>query len=167
MASPSPLPSASSSPTPVSYICTADTLPKMTPAGNPIAYVKAVRIAEHDLDGYERIVIEFANGFPTDYVELTPRDGTSFNETPSGQTVRLKGKNGILVRIHPADMHTSYSTGTTDWVTNYKNLAEVRILEDFEGYINIGLGLNGPACYHAFYLSNPAKLVIDVQAVTS
>ena len=165
--SPSPLPTPSPSPTPVAaYICTADTLPQMSPKGDPIAYVSAVRVAQHDSDGYERIVIEFANGFPTDYVELTPRDGTSFNETSSGQTVRLKGNNGILVRIHSADMHTSYTTGQSDWMVTSKNLAEVRVLEDFEGYINIGIGLKGPACYRAYYLTTPARLVVDVQAAS-
>jgi hypothetical protein len=161
--SPSPVPSPSPSPSPSpAPICTADTLPKMTPIGNPIAYVNAVRVAEHDADGYERITIQFANGFPTEYVELTPRDGTSFNETASGQTVKLKGSNGILIRIHSADMHTSYS-GPTDWMVASTNLAEVRVIEDDEGYINIGAGLKGPACYHAYYLTNPARLVIDVK----
>jgi len=167
-ATPSPSASPSTQPTPSptptqAYICTADTLPQMDPKADPIAYVSAVRIAPHEADGYERITIEFANGFPTDYVELTPRDGTSFNETSSGATVKLQGNNGILVRIHSADMHTSYS-GQTDWKTAYTNLAEVRVLEDFEGYISIGLGLKGPACYHASYLANQPRLVIDIQA---
>jgi hypothetical protein len=61
-----------------------------------------------------------------------------------------------------ADAHTAYS-GSRDLVTGYGTLQEVRVLEDFEGAINIGLGVNGPACYHAYYLANPARLVIDVQ----
>jgi hypothetical protein len=165
--SPSTLPSPSASPSPLpsptanQYICTADTLPQMSPKGDPIAYVSAARTGAHP--AYDRFVLQFAGGFPTDFVELTPRSGTSFSETPSGQTIKLKGSNGILVRIHGADMHTSY-TGKTDWVTGYQRLAEVRVLEDFEGSIIIGLGVsgNGPACYHAFYLTNPNVLIIDV-----
>jgi len=160
-AQPTPSPSPSATPTPA-YICTADTVDQMSPKGDPIAYASTARTGSHD--GYDRFVIQFANGFPTEFVELTPRDGTSFNETSSGQTIKLKGSNGILVRIHGADMHTSYS-GKTDWVTGYATLAEVRVLEDFEGVINIGLGVNGngPACYRAFYQTNPNVLVIDVQ----
>ena len=45
-------------------------------------------------------------------------------------------------------------------------MAEARVVEDFEGVIRIGLGINGPACYHAFYLSNPYRLVIDVQVAS-
>ncbi len=161
-AQPSPSPSPTPSPSPANaYICTADTLPQMSPKGDPIAYVSQARTGAHT--GYDRYVLEFASGFPTEYVELTPRNGTSFNETPSGQTIKLKGSNGILLRIHGADMHTSY-TGKTDWVTGYRTLAEVRVVEDFEGVLNIGLGINGPACYHAYYLTNPNVLVIDIQA---
>jgi hypothetical protein len=167
-ASPSMQPTPSPSPSPTAtqaYICTADTVDQMNPKASPIAYVSAARTGAHPDEGYDRFVIEFANGFPSDFAELTPRDGTSFNETASGQTIRLKGSNGILLRIHGADMHTSYS-GQTDWVTGYTTLAEVRVLEDFEGVINIGLGVNGngPVCYHAEYQPNQPRLVIDVQA---
>ena len=164
-ASPStqPTPSPSPSPTPTqAFICTADTVNQANPKANPIAYVSEARTGAHT--GYDRFVLQFGNGFPTEFVELTPRDGTSFNETASGQTIKLKGSNGILLRIHGADMHTSY-TGQRDWVTGYQKLAEVRVVEDFEGVINIGLGVNGngPACYRAFYQTNPNVLVIDVQ----
>lgn len=158
----SPSPSPTTSPSPSAYICTADTVPQMSPAADPIAYVDDLRAGQHDSEGYERITIQFANGFPTNFVELTPRSGTTFTETASGQAITLKGSNGVLVRIQMADAHTSYS-GSRDIVTGYGTLAEVRILEDFEGAINVGLGINGPACYHAYYLANPARLVIDVQ----
>ena len=157
---PSPSPSPSSTPA-TAYICTADTLEHSLPAGSPIAYVSAMRPGSHQ--GYDRFVVEFSNGIPTDYVEVRPRTGTSFSETSSGQTLKLKGSNGILVSIHGADGHTSYH-GSTDFVTGYNAVAEVRVIEDFEGVLNIGIGVNGPACYHAYYLSNPARLVIDVQS---
>jgi hypothetical protein len=164
---PSPMPSPSPSPSPSQqpYICTADTVPQGTPKATPIAYVNDVRIAEHDADGYERIVIQFANGLPAEFVELTPRSSTTFTENASGKPITVKGSNGILVRIHGADMHTSYS-GKTDWVTGFKTLAEVRVLEDFEGVINLALGINGQACYRAQYFTDPARLVIDVQVAS-
>ena len=94
---------------------------------------------------------------------MRPQAGTKFALGESGQTVTLAGKNGILVVIHGADAHTSYS-GPRDLKTNYPRLVETRITEDFEGVVQLGLGINGPACYRVSVLTNPTRLVIDVQA---
>ena len=164
VASPStgPTPSPSPPPTPAqTYMCTADTMAHSLPVGSPIAYVSDFRVGMHP--GYDRVVIQFNNGIPTEYVEIRPRTGTSFNETPSGQTIKLKGSNGILVSIHGAEAHTSYQ-GARDYVKGYPALAEARVIEDFDGVVNIALGINGPACYHAEYQTNPYRLVIDVQS---
>ena len=40
---------------------------------------------------------------------------------------------------------------------------EVKRLEDFEGVVQLGLGVNGSGCYRAFFLTNPDRLVIDLQ----
>jgi hypothetical protein len=165
-ASPSTQPTPSPSPTPTTaYICTADTMDHTLPTGSPIAYANDIKTGAHDADGYERLVITFANGIPTESVELKPQTGTTFVLGESGQTVKLKGKNGIEVVIKLADAHTEYH-GTTDFVTSsaYTALAEARVVEDFEGVIRVGIGVKGPACYHAFYLTSPYRLVIDVQA---
>jgi len=46
----------------------------------------------------------------------------------------------------------------------YATLVEVRSVEDFEGTVQLALGINGSVCYRAFILTNPTRLVIDVQA---
>ena len=46
----------------------------------------------------------------------------------------------------------------------YGTLVEVRSVEDFEGTVQLALGINGSVCYRAFILTNPTRLVIDVQA---
>jgi hypothetical protein len=159
--SPSPSPSPQPSPTPLTaFICTADTMEHTLPTGSPIAYVNAARTGSDA--GYDRFVIEFSNGIPTESVELKPQNGTTFILGGSGQTVTLKGTNGIEVVIKLADMHTNYQ-GKVDWVTGYSTLVEVRQIEDFEGVLRFGLGVQGPACYRAFYLTDPTRLVIDVQ----
>jgi hypothetical protein len=61
-----------------------------------------------------------------------------------------------------ADEHTSYS-GPTDYKTGYPVLEEARQVQDFEGTVKWGLGLSKAACYRAFFLTNPDRLVIDVQ----
>jgi hypothetical protein len=124
-----------------------------------VAFVDAVRTGTHP--GYDRVTIEFNNGEPGN-VDMSPHDGTTFTQGASGQQVTLSGSAGLLVIIHGADEHTAYS-GSTDIKTAYSVLLELRQVEDFEGTVQWGLGLSKSACYRAFYLTNPARLVIDIQ----
>jgi hypothetical protein len=165
--SPSPSPSASQSslPTPGSaspFVCTTQDF--VAKAGSqtppPVVFVSALRTGSHGT--YDRLTIEFANGVPAQ-VEFHPQTGTTFTLSPSGTTATLKGQNGVTVVIHGADLHTSYS-GSTDIVTGYKGLAEVKRIEDFEGVVQLGLGVNGSSCYRVMWLTNPDRLVVDVQA---
>ncbi len=127
-----------------------------TPA---VAFVDAVRTGTHA--GYDRVTIEFNNGEPAN-VDMSPHAGTTFTQGASGQQVTLQGSTGMLVIIHGADEHTAYS-GSIDIKTGYSVLVELRQVEDFEGTVQWGLGLSKTACYRAFYLTNPVRLVIDIQ----
>ena len=60
------------------------------------------------------------------------------------------------------DSHTAYS-GPTDIKTRFRGLLEMRVLEDFEGQVYLGLGVNQTSCYHAVILNNPTRLVIDIR----
>jgi hypothetical protein len=124
-----------------------------------VAFIDAVRTGTHT--GYDRITIEFQNGQPSS-IELRPQTNSTFTQGASGQIVTLAGSDGLLVVIHGADEHTAYS-GATDFKTNYPVLLEARQMEDFEGTVQWGLGLSKSACYRAFFLANPTRLVIDVQ----
>jgi hypothetical protein len=156
-ASPSPSSSPSSSPSP-QYICgTATTFTGKTPPLS--AFIDAVRTGTHT--GYDRLTIEFKNGQPAS-IEVRPQPNTKFITDPKGQTVTLAGQAGIKVTIHISDAHTSY-TGPTDIKTKYSGLLEAREVGDFEGYVTWGLGLSSPGCYIATILTNPTRLVIDIQ----
>jgi hypothetical protein len=159
---PSPTASPSGSPTPNSslppFVCASSGV-GATPAA-PVAFVSAVRTGTHG--AYDRLTVEFKNGQPTT-IELRTQSGTGFTTSPKGDQVTLAGRNGILVVIHGADLHTSY-TGSTDIKTGYATLVEVRQVEDFEGVVQLALGLTGAPCYRAFMLTNPDRLVIDIQA---
>lgn len=163
-ASPSPSPSPSPTLTPDSqlppFVCAGSTAASHPPAPL-VGYINALRTGTHQ--GYDRLTIEFGNGGPTGAVQLTTQGGTTFTTSPKGDHVTLRGSNGILVVLHGADLHTSYS-GPVDFVTGYAGMAEVRQVEDFEGVVQLAIGVNGTACYRAFWLSNPDRLVIDVQA---
>ena len=167
-ATPSPSPSAAASPSE-----TPGPTPSQLPAfscggatastfGNApvVAYISAVRTGSHS--GYDRVTIEFANGVPHDVQVNPPFAGTTFTMSPSGMEATLKGDHGILITIHGSDLHTSYS-GPTDIVSGDPTIAEVRRVQDFEGVVQLGLGINGAGCYRAFWLTGPDRLVIDVQ----
>jgi hypothetical protein len=161
--SPSPSPSPSASPTPDTslppFVCAASA--PITSAQAPaVAFIDALRIGTHP--GYDRLTVEFNNGQPAS-IELRPQSGTSFTQGASGQTITLAGKNGILVVIHGADLHTNYN-GSTDLKTGYATLVEIRQVEDFEGVVQLGLGVSNATCYRAFILTNPVRLVIDIEA---
>ena len=165
--SPSPAASPSASPTPDAqlppFVCASSTAAAHA-AASLTAYIDDLRTGTHA--GYDRLTIEFSNGGPNGgVVELRTQDGTTFMRSPIGDNVTLKGQKGILIVMHGADLHTSYS-GSTDIVTGYATMAEVRQVEDYEGVVQIALGLNGGGCYRAFWLSGPDRLVIDVQAAS-
>jgi hypothetical protein len=156
-------PSPSASPTPDTnlppFVC-ASSAPINSAQAPAVAFIDALRTGTHP--GYDRLTVEFNNGQPAS-IELRPQTGASFTQGASGQTITLAGKNGILVLIHGADLHTSYS-GSTDLKTGYATLVEVRQVEDFEGVVQLGLGVSNATCYRAFILTNPTRLVIDIQA---
>jgi hypothetical protein len=160
--SPSVAPSTSPPATPdanlPAFVCASST--SITWQAPPLsAFVDAVRTGTHT--GYDRLTIEFNNGEPGT-IDVAPQSGTTFTHGGSGQQVTLAGTAGILVTIHSADAHTAY-TGPTDFKTGYPVMVEVSQVEDFEGYVQYGIGLSRTACYRAFILTNPTRLVIDVQ----
>ncbi len=157
---PSPIPSATPPDSNLPAFVCAGPVSLAGTSSPAVAFVDAVRTGTHP--GYDRVTIEFNNGEPGN-VDMSPHDGTTFTQGASGQQVTLSGSTGLLVIIHGADEHTAY-TGSTDIKTAYSVLLELRQVEDFEGTVQWGLGLSKTACYRAFYLTNPARLVIDIQS---
>jgi hypothetical protein len=129
-----------------------------TTVETPTAFVDAVRGGVNS--GYDRFVIQFQSGQPQS-VEITLQDKATFPQGASGQPVQLQGSDGMLITIHGADGHTQY-TGPTDLHIG-RGVLEARQVQDFEGVVQWALGLSKPACYRAFWLTGPNRLVIDVQ----
>ena len=119
--------------------------------------VVGFRIGQHD--GYDRLVIEFSGAIPGYKVQL--RSGTSFTDSPRGQTVTLSGTNGVLVVVHPVFNWTSYS-GPFASKPDFPILREARQIENFEGYQQWALGIQGTPCLRVTTLASPSRLVVDV-----
>jgi hypothetical protein len=144
--------------TQAAFTCGSSTL---TAHGAPAtSFVDALRTGSHN--GYDRVVVEFHNGRPGS-ISIRPQIGTTFNQSPSGQAVKVTGRHGVLVIIRGADAHTAFA-GPRDIKANLPSLAEVRVIEDFEGQVALGLGVSQTACYRAFVLANPVRLVVDIKS---
>ena len=89
------------------------------------------------------------------------RSGTSFTDSPRGQTVTLSGTNGVLVVVHPVFNWTSYS-GPFAFKPDFPVLREARQIENFEGYQQWALGIQGTPCLRVTTLASPPRLVVDV-----
>ena len=126
-------------------------------SASPIAYIDAVRTGTHT--GYDRITIQFQNGLPGD-IQIATQDNATFTQGASGRQVVLQGSAGLLITMVGADEHTQY-TGPTDYKTNYPVMLEAQQVQDFEGVVQWGIGLSHSACYRAFLLQGPNRLVID------
>jgi hypothetical protein len=142
------------------FVCTPNGATSYGSSPPPVAFIDALRTGSHP--GYDRLTIEFTNGEPTS-LDVQLQDGAAFTLSPSGRPVTLAGANGILVTIHGADLHTDYS-GPTDILTHYSGMVEVRQVEDFEGVVQIAIGISGPKCMNTSVVLNPTRLVIDVAA---
>jgi len=158
--SPDPVVAPEPSPSPVAqplqYTCSSKTITAPV-TGQPL--VQAVRHGTHA--GYDRFTVEFQGAQP-ESVKLIRQDSARFVASPTGEAVVLAGRYGLSVVVTSTDAHTVYS-GARTWKTGYTGIQEIRQLEDFEGYVQYGLGLSEPACYRAVFYTNPTRLVIDIQ----
>lgn len=157
--SPAPVVIPSPQPSPVAtavYRCDNSTL---SGAATASTLVRAVRTGS--VQGYDRFVVEFQGAQPTD-IKLFTQTGSSFKLSPKDETVTLAGSYGLKVVVTTTDAHTAF-VGKADQKTGFPGLLEVRQLEDFEGHVQYGLGLSQRACYHAYVLPNPTRLVVDIQ----
>ncbi len=128
----------------------------------PRAQLTDVRVATHD--GYDRIVFEFANGVP----ELTISQATPpLLADASGMELNVDGTAFLQILMHGGTKQTdaggSSYTGSTDFTPGFDQLVELIEGGDFEAVNTWYAGLNANGCARAFTLSNPSRIVVDVQ----
>lgn len=124
----------------------------------PLLGVTAVRTGQQS--GYDRFVIEF-NG-PVPPFEVRRQTTATFVQDGSGKPVTLQGAAGVLVLVRNVSAHETYS-GPTNLAPGYAVLREAQQVGDFEGVVQWGLGLSRPACIRTSVLTDPSRLVVDLQ----
>jgi hypothetical protein len=107
-------------------------------------------------------VIQFSGPVPP--YDVQPQGSGAFVQDPSGQRVTLAGSAGLLVTVRGARSAGSYTGSIDQKPAGTAVLKEARQVGDFEGVVRWGLGLSHGACFRAFTLASPSRLVIDVQS---
>ena len=155
----SPGPTASPAPTPSGFSCAAQT--GGGPA-NPVPPVSVTAVRAAAQSGFERFVIELNGAVPR--FDVKPQANATFVQDPSGQNVTLSGTAGLVVTLHGAQSHGTYSGATDLHPGGTSVIKEARQLGDFEGVVTWGLGLSHASCFHAYTLTGPSRLIVDVQS---
>ena len=161
-AAPTPQPGASGAASPPASSLPAFSCAAQSGQGatSPPVGVTAVRADAQS--GYDRFVIQFDGPVPR--YDVAPVAGTTFTRDPSGLKVTLAGSAGLGIVLHGAQGAGSY-TGPTDLrPTGTSVLREAAQTGDFEGVVHWSLGLSRAACFRAFTLTGPPRLVVDIQA---
>lgn len=86
--------------------------------------------------------------------------GAHFIGSASGLPIMLRGSYGLRLQLSNLDLPNRYPHGT-DLVLGSSALVEVRLIGDFEGVVDLALGLKGDACPTITLLNGPPRLVVD------
>ncbi|WP_420111388.1 AMIN-like domain-containing (lipo)protein [Pseudactinotalea sp.] len=123
-----------------------------------------VRVAEHA--DFDRLVLEFEGdgepGWRVGYVEEAVREG-------SGESITLDGDAILQVsatHIMATDM-SAYYDGPQQFDPDTEVIDDVFVDGSFEGYSTVYLGLDDVEIFRVFTLSEPSRLVVDVQDLDS
>jgi hypothetical protein len=114
---------------------------------------------------YDRIVFEYAeDGTPA----LTTQPASPpFIQDPSGLPLTVNGTNVIEIVLNGAtkmgDDGTETYTGPTNFEPGFAQLVQLVERGDFEAVNSWYMGLNGGNCLRAEMLTDPSRIVIDVQ----
>jgi hypothetical protein len=114
-------------------------------------------------NGYDRVVFAFSGGRPAVTAGRVP----AVYADPKGTPVALAGQSSLRVvfrgasGVCPQPLHRTW-TGPSALTPYYPALLVVSAAGDFEGYLSFGIGLAARGSYHAFTLTSPDRVVIDV-----
>jgi hypothetical protein len=124
------------------------------------ADVTAVSVSHQS--AYDRFVIEFSAGVPN--FSVTPQTTATFTRSPKGDQVTLQGTSGVLIVVHSVTNWSSYAAATS-FQPGYPYLRQALQVENFEGYQQWALGVQGTAYVRVMTLGSPDRLVVDVVGI--
>lgn len=133
--------------------------------GIDIAHLADVRVGTHP--GFDRIVFEFVEDGTPAY-RLEPASAP-FVADPSGLPMTVNGSVFFLIALHGgtkvADDGSLTYTGPTEFEPDFPQLVHLVERGDFEAVSSwyIGMADSSNGCFRAFELSDPSRIVIDLE----
>jgi hypothetical protein len=128
----------------------------------PLALITDIRVGAHD--GYDRVVFQFNDGIPQFRLDeaIPPllADGSGLPIEVDGNAFwQLVMQGGT--RVNP-EGGFSYA-GPTDFTPGFNKLTQLVTGGDFEAVSTWYFGLEASSCVRVITLTNPSRLVIDVE----
>lgn len=130
------------------------------PAVPPVPVLEHLRYAAHPLDGYDRIVFDFAHAVPGYTVRYVPE----VRADPSDRRVAVPGSHYLLIVFTPAQAHDDEGVATVSG-THSVSLPAIRgwaVAGDFEGHVSVAIGLDRVSGFRTGEL--PGRVYVDVAA---
>jgi len=111
-----------------------------------------IRLGRHAT--YDRVVFDISGAMPNYFVRYVP---AIYAE--SGAKVPLKGTAVLAVSLHSVDIEHAPAVPAP---TGLPAIRDIKIFDQFEGYLGYGLGLSDRNGFRVIELQNPTRLVIDI-----
>ena len=154
-------PTSEPTPSEASWICGLPVT--LAASGGSIAHTADIRVGTHP--GYDRIVFEYVeDGSPAFEIRTTR---PPFTQDASGAPMTVHGSTYMAITLNGAtklgdDGSLTY-TGPTDFQPAFPQLVHLTERGDFEALNSWYVGLDGGNCLRAALLTDPSRIVIDVQ----
>jgi hypothetical protein len=129
----------------------------------PLPVLTAMRTGSHP--AYDRVTLELsgAEGLPAYHLEYVDRP---LIECGSGRQVSPVGDAWLELRLEPAAAHTEAgqpTLGSREIVVGAPLVQRIYRTCDFEGVVTLVLALSAPNPFRVLTLSDPWRVVVDVQ----
>jgi hypothetical protein len=126
------------------------------------ATLRGLRVAQQN--GFDRLVLDFGDGpvpgWRVEYVDRPVR------QCGSGQVAPVAGQAWLRIRLSGAQAHDDAGTPTVrqrDLPLALPVMKQLVMTCDFEGEVELVLGLAAPWPYKTAELGSPSRLVVDVR----
>lgn len=140
---------------------TVGIIEKQKPDLAPVV-LQEVRTGRHT--NFDRVVFEFQEdvvpGYHLEYIDRPVR------QCGSGEVVEVAGDGWLWVQLTPAYAHNDSGEATVEDRERHLGLPVLKELElicDFEAEVAWVLGVSSPNHYRVLELSDPARLVVDIE----